>query len=76
MLPYQSMGYLLAAFDKTHLITPNFEFILSYILGRQWYYLQCTQIGSFLLADDYTWISGQISIDFHLQKCRDVFGIE
>lgn len=48
----------------------------TYILGRQWYYLQCTQIGSFLLADQYTWLPGTVTLDYHLRKCADVFGIE
>jgi len=43
---------------------------------RQWYYLQCTQIGSFLLADSYTWIPGDVTLDFHLEKCAEIFGID
>ncbi|KAJ6646562.1 putative serine protease K12H4.7 [Pseudolycoriella hygida] len=43
---------------------------------RQWYYLQCTQIGSFLLADTNTWLPGIVTLDYHLEKCADVFGAE
>jgi serine protease 16 len=43
---------------------------------RQWYYLQCTQIGSFLLADEYTWIAGHVTFDYHLRKCGEVFGFQ
>jgi len=43
---------------------------------RQWYYLQCTQIGAFLLADNNTWLPGVVSLDYHLEKCQDVFGID
>lgn len=49
----------------------------SWIGGRrQWYYLQCTQMGSFLLADTNTWLPGVVTLDFHLQKCADVFGVD
>lgn len=41
---------------------------------RQLYYLQCTQIGAFLLADNNTWLPGVVTLDYHLQKCGDVFG--
>jgi hypothetical protein len=43
---------------------------------RQWYYLQCTQIGAFLLADENTWLPGVVTLDYHLQKCADVFGVD
>ncbi|XP_037033396.1 lysosomal Pro-X carboxypeptidase-like [Bradysia coprophila] len=43
---------------------------------RQWYFLQCTQIGSFLLADNNTWLPGTVDLEYHLQKCEDVFGVE
>jgi serine protease 16 len=43
---------------------------------RQWYYLQCTQIGSFLLADNNTWLAGDVTLDYHLEKCEDVFGVD
>lgn len=43
---------------------------------RQWYYLQCTQIGAFLLADNNTWLPGVVTLDYHLEKCGDVFGVD
>lgn len=44
-------------------------------VGRQWLFLQCTQIGSFLVADQYTWLPGTVDFNFHLQKCEDLFGV-
>ncbi|KAJ6646563.1 putative serine protease K12H4.7 [Pseudolycoriella hygida] len=41
---------------------------------RQWYFAQCTQVGSFLVADNYTWLAGTVDIAYHLQKCEDLFG--
>lgn len=43
-------------------------------LGRQWYYSQCTQIGSFLIADEFSWLPGRISVLYHMEKCQRVFG--
>lgn len=43
---------------------------------RQWYYLQCTQIGAFLLADNNTWLPGVVTLNYHLEKCGDVFGAD
>lgn len=43
---------------------------------RQWYYLQCTQIGAFLLADTNTWLPGVVTLEYHLAKCGDVFGVD
>jgi len=42
---------------------------------RQWYFLQCTQVGSFLVADQYTWLAGTVDIWYHLEKCEDLFGV-
>ncbi|XP_037033331.1 putative serine protease K12H4.7 [Bradysia coprophila] len=41
---------------------------------RQWYYSQCTQIGSFLIADEFSWIPGRISVFYHMEKCQRVLG--
>jgi len=42
---------------------------------RQWYFLQCTQVGAFLVADQYTWLPGTVDFAYHLQKCQDLFGV-
>lgn len=47
------------------------EFMLQ---GRQWYYSQCTQIGSFVISDEFSWLPGRISVFYHMEKCRQVLG--
>jgi len=42
---------------------------------RQKYYLQCTQLGGFSVADEYTWIPQDVSLDYHINKCSEVFGV-
>lgn len=41
---------------------------------RQWYYLQCTQLGLFSITDELSWIPNNLGIEYHLQKCSDIFG--
>lgn len=43
---------------------------------RQFYYLQCTQLGLFSIMDDLTWLPARLDIAYHLQKCNDIFGPE
>lgn len=43
---------------------------------RQAYYLQCTQLGLFSIMDDFTWLPNRLDINYHLQKCNDIFGPE
>jgi len=43
---------------------------------RQQYYLQCTQLGGFPVADRYTWIPQNVSFSHHLRKCNEIFGQE
>lgn len=43
---------------------------------RQSYYLQCTQLGLFSIMDALTWLPNRLDIDYHLQKCNDIFGPE
>ncbi|KAJ6646561.1 Dipeptidyl peptidase 2 [Pseudolycoriella hygida] len=43
---------------------------------RQQYYLQCTQLGGFAVADRYTWIPQNVSLGHHLRKCNEIFGRE
>lgn len=41
---------------------------------RQFYHLQCTQLGLFSIMDDFTWLPARLDIQYHLQKCSDIFG--
>lgn len=41
---------------------------------RQWYYLQCTQLGQFAITDDSTWLPNAMQPEYHLNKCQDIFG--
>ncbi|XP_037033398.1 dipeptidyl peptidase 2-like [Bradysia coprophila] len=43
---------------------------------RQQYYLQCTQLGGFPVADRFTWIPQNVSLEYHLRKCNEIFGRE
>lgn len=43
---------------------------------RQLYYLQCTQLGLFSITDDLTWLPNNLGIEYHLEKCNDIFGEE
>lgn len=47
-----------------------------HILGRQWYYLQCTQMGLFQITDSVTWLPNRIEMEYHIQECQDVLGEE
>lgn len=47
----------------------------TYVSGRrQWYYLQCTQVGQFSVTDETTWLPNALEADYHLTKCQDIFG--
>lgn len=41
---------------------------------RQWYWLQCTQLGLFSVTDNDTWLPNGLEPEYHLQKCADIFG--
>lgn len=41
---------------------------------RQWYWLQCTQLGLFSVTDNTTWLPNGLEPEYHLQKCADIFG--
>lgn len=50
--------------------------IVSNDAERQQYYLQCTQLGGFPIADRYTWIPQNVTLAHHLRKCNEIFGRE
>lgn len=41
---------------------------------RQFYYLQCTQLGMFSVTDETTWLPNVLSAEFHLNRCQQLFG--
>lgn len=43
---------------------------------RQFYYMQCTQLGLYNYIDGTTWLPFNIGIVHHQQKCYDFFGPE
>lgn len=50
------------------------EFIILKNIGRQMYYLQCTQTGLFQITDSVSWLPNRIPLSFHQQECQDVLG--
>lgn len=43
---------------------------------RQWYHLQCTQLGLLSITDDNTWLPNRLEINYHLTACEDILGPE
>lgn len=43
---------------------------------RQFYYLQCTQLGLFSITDELSWLPNKVGYFYHFQKCTDIFGEE
>lgn len=73
-------GHDLECFDYSYesLVTRNSEVAFeapTVVSGRrQWYWLQCTQLGQFSITDETTWLPNALESEYHLDKCSAIFG--